>query len=135
MKRFIKDYKQIHPVKQGILIVALISILTIICLIVHINGITAWNIIISPIFLFSFYNPIITAIQQKMLHYLFSSVLIFIFLLVCIYFAGSLVSNITFSQSYELQFILLLLILFFFLFNILCQLFKGILHLLNSIDN
>jgi hypothetical protein len=55
--------------------------------------------------------------------------------LASIYFAGSLVSDITFSQSHELQFILLLLILFFFLFNILCLLFKGILHLLNSIDN
>lgn len=113
----------------------LITLISLGCLIFHQKTMFAWNLILSPAFLFCFYNPIIGAFHQKPLRYFGFSVLNFALVLMFIYISGNFVSDFSYKQSDELHFITALVITFFVLFNMLCLLFRGILYMLHEIDN
>ena len=129
------NYQKLNPLRQGIFTLLLITLVSVICLVVGQKNIQAWNMILSPIFLFCFYNPIIGAFQQKLLQYVGISILVFIFLLFYIYISGNFVSDFSYQQTDELHTITALVILFYFMFNLLCLLFRGILFMLKEIDN
>lgn len=135
MKKSLPDFKKIGPFQQGAFVMLLITIVSLGCLLFHQKSMLAWNLILSPIFLFCFYNPIIGAFQQKMLQYFAASILTFILLAMYIYISGNFVSDFSYRQSDELHIITVLVVTFYFMFNLLCLLFRGILFMLNEIDN
>lgn len=135
MKKYLPDFKEIGPLQQGAFVILLITIVSLCCLLFHQKNMQAWNLILSPIFLFCFYNPIIGAFQQKLLQYFATSILTFILLAMYIYVSGNFVSDFSYKESDELHIITILVIAFYFMFNLLCLLFRGILFLLNEIDN
>ena len=89
----------------------------------------------EQLFLFCFYNPVIGAFQQKLLQYTGFSVLTFILLSMYIYISGNFVSDFSYSKSDELHIMTVLVVLFYLLLNLLCLLFRGILYMLEQIDN
>ncbi len=135
MKKHLPDLKNTGPLQQGIIIMLLITLLSLSCLLFHQSGMFAWNLILSPVFLFCFYNPIIGAFQQKPLRYFGTSVLIFTLLTMYVYISGNFISDFMYKDSNELQMMTILVITFFLLFNLICLLFRGILNLLHEIDN
>ncbi len=135
MKKYLPDIKNINPVQQGLFIVLMITLASLSCLVLNQKSMTAWNLIISPILLFCFYNPVIGIFQQKLLQYAVSSFFILLTIAVFTYISGNFVSDFSFQQSGELHYIAGLIILFYVLLYFLCLVFKGILSLLNEIDN
>lgn len=129
------DIKNLTPFQQGVIIILLVTVISLLCLLFGQKSMQAWNMIIAPLFLFCVYNPILGAFQQKLLHYTGASVLAFIIISIYIYISGNFVSEFSFKQSGELHLIFILAVLFFFLLNLLCLLFRGILYLLEQIDN
>jgi len=134
IKKYLPDFRNISPVKQGTLIIVLITALSLGCLITRQNSMLAWNLISSPIFLFCFYNPILGSFHQKPLQYLGLSTAVFFVLLMYIYISGNFVSVHSYQQSQELHAMTLLTVLFYFMFQLICVLFKGILYMLEEID-
>jgi len=135
MSAFLKpDIKNLSPFQQGIVILLLVTLISFLCLLFGQRSMQAWNMIVAPLFLFCFYNPILGAFQQKLLRYIGSSVLTFFFIAIYIYISGNFVSDFSFRQSGELHLIFILVVLFFFLLNLLCLLFRGILYMLEQID-
>jgi hypothetical protein len=135
MKKYIPDIKSISPVHQGLFIVSIITLVSLFCLISGQKSMTAWNLIISPVLLFCFYNPAIGIFQQKLLQYAVTSFFILLTIAVYAYISGNFVSDISFQQSGELHYIAGLIILFYMLLYFLCLVFKSILFLLTEIDN
>ncbi len=135
MKKSLPDFKNISPFQQGAFILVLVTILSLGCLLFRQKNMVAWNLVLSPVFLFCFYNPIIGAFQQKLLQYSASSILTFILLNMYIYISGNFVSDFSYRDSDELHFITILVITFYFMFNMLCLLFRGILYMLDEVDN
>lgn len=135
MKIALPDFKKTSPLQQGIVIMLLITLLTLGCMLFQLKSMLAWNLILSPLFLFCFYNPIIGAFQQKLLQYTGFSILTFILLAMYIYISGNFVSDFSYRQSDELHIMTLLVVLFYILLNFLCLLFRGILYMLEQIDN
>ena len=129
------NYQKLTPIRQGFFTLILITVVSLVCLVIGQKSVLAWNLIFSPIFLFCFYNPIIGAFQQKLLQYIGTSIVVFILLSAYIYFSGNFVSDFSYRQTDELHTITVLVVLFYFLFTILCLLFRGILFLLQEIDN
>ena len=134
-KKFEFNHQKLSPLRQGAFTLLLITIVSIFCLVTGQKSVLAWNMIFSPIFLFCFYNPIIGAFQQKLLQYIGISVIVFILLSGYIYFSGNFVSDLSYRQTNELHTITILVVLFYFLFTLLCLLFRGILFILKEIDN
>ena len=135
MKKSLPDFKKIGPFQQGAFVILLITFVSIGCLVFHQKSMFAWDLILSPIFLFCFYNPIIGAFQQKLLQYIGFSLLTFVLLIMYIYISGNFVSDLSYKETGELHFITVLVITFYFMFNMLCLLFRGILYMLEEIDN
>jgi len=135
MKTALPDFKKTSPLQQGIVIMLLITLLTLVCWLFQLKSMFAWNLILSPLFLFCFYNPVIGAFQQKLLQYTGFSVLTFILLAMYIYISGNFVSDFSYRQSDELHIMTALVVLFYLLLNLLCLLFRGILYMLEQIDN
>ena len=135
MKTALPDFKKTSPLQQGIVIMLLITLMTLVCWLFQLKSMFAWNLILSPLFLFCFYNPVIGAFQQKLLQYTGFSVLTFILLAMYIYISGNFVSDFSYRQSDELHIMTALVVLFYLLLNLLCLLFRGILYMLEQIDN
>ncbi len=135
MKTALPDFKKTNPLQQGIVIMLLITLMTLVCWLFQLKSMFAWNLILSPLFLFCFYNPVIGAFQQKLLQYTGFSVLMFILLAMYIYISGNFVSDFSYKQSDELHIMTALVVLFYLLLNLLCLLFRGILYMLEQIDN
>ena len=135
MKTALPDFKKTNPLQQGIVIMLLITLMTLVCWLFQLKSMFAWNLILSPLFLFCFYNPVIGAFQQKLLQYTGLSVLTFILLAMYIYISGNFVSDFSYRQSDELHIMTALVVLFYLLLNLLCLLFRGILYMLEQIDN
>ncbi len=135
MKTALPDFKKTNPLQQGIVIMLLITLMTLVCWLFQLTSMFAWNLILSPLFLFCFYNPVIGAFQQKLLQYTGFSVLTFILLAMYIYISGNFVSDFSYRQSDELHIMTALVVLFYLLLNLLCLLFRGILYMLEQIDN
>ncbi len=135
MKKYLPDIKNINPVQQGLFIVLMITLASLSCLVLNQKSMTAWNLIISPILLYCFYNPVIGIFQQKLLQYAVSSFFILLTIAVFTCISGNIVSDFSFKQVSELHYIAGLILLFYVLLYFLCLVFKGILSLLNEIDN
>ena len=135
MKTALPDFKKTNPLQQGIVIMLLITLMTLVCWLFQLKSMFAWNLILSPLFLFCFYNPVIGAFQQKLLQYTGFSVLTFILLAMYIYISGNFVSDFSYRQSDELHIMTALVVLFYLLLNLLCLLFRGISYMLEQIDN
>ncbi|HOY40282.1 MAG TPA: hypothetical protein PLX60_00385 [Chitinophagales bacterium] len=135
MKKYLPDIKNINPVQQGLFIVLMITLASLSCLVFNQKSMTAWNLIISPILLYCFYNPVIGIFQQKLLQYAVSSFFILLTIAVFTCISGNIVSDFSFKQVSELHYIAGLILLFYVLLYFLCLVFKGILSLLNEIDN
>lgn len=135
MKKIIADYKNIHPIKQGVFFLLLISLFAVSCLIFNIKNMMAWNMLILAFMLFCVFNPVISTFQQKLLQYFLFSIPVFIGLLFYVYFVGNFISNINYNQSHELHFIALLIIIFYALAIMFSLIFRGVLHFLENVDN
>ncbi len=128
------DYKNLSPFQQGMLSALLVTFISLFCLVFHQNSMQAWDMLLTPILLLCFYNPILGAFQQKPLQYFGISVLVFISIAAYIYISGNFVSTISYKQSGELHLFAVLIVVFYFLLNLLTLLFRGILYLLKHID-
>lgn len=128
------DYKNLNPFQQGIFAALLVTFIALFCLIFHQNSMQAWDMLLTPILLFCFYNPILGAFQQKPLRYFGLSVFVFISIAVYIYLTGNFISSFSYQQTGELHLFAVLIVVFYFLLNLLTLLFRGILYLLKHID-
>ena len=128
------DIMSFNPLKQGAFTMLLITLVSLLCFLFHIRSMQAWNMILSPIFLFSSYNPIIGAFQQKWGRYLAVSALVFVVLAMYIYISGNFVSQYSYRESDELHRFTALAIIFYFLLNLVCIMFRGVLYMLETID-
>lgn len=133
-KKLHLDIKNIPPLQQGVFILLLVSAFSIGCLVFGFKGVQAWNLILSPLFLYCFYNPVIGAFHQKPLQYAGESALIFCLLGGFIYVSGSFISDFSYGMTVELHWMTALVILFYILLSFLSQIFRGILYLLEQID-
>jgi hypothetical protein len=89
---------------------------------------------LSPMFLFCCYNPIIGAFQPNWPRYAGLSLLTFIVLSMYIYISGNFISDVPYSDSDEMHRFTALIVIFYFLVNVLCLMFRGVLFLLEHID-
>lgn len=128
------SYKNTNPIQQGIFCIVLVTIISIICLVCRIKSIQSWNMILSPIFLFCFYNPIIGVFKQKMFQYAAISTIVLVILAFFIYLAGSFVSELSYAKVEELHKITALVFLFYFLLYTISIVFRAVLYLLNEVD-
>ncbi|MDB5226476.1 MAG: hypothetical protein JWN78_669 [Bacteroidota bacterium] len=90
--------------------------------------------ILSPIFFFIFYNPIIGVFQQKLLQYFTLSMIAFFSLVTYIYISGNFVSGSSFMQLEELHWMTKAVAIFYFMLNLICLLFRGIIYMLEQLD-
>jgi hypothetical protein len=128
-------FKDLDPMQQAIVCAALISLLSIGCLLFGERSILAWSILISPVILYTFINPIRGIFTEKnRLRYIGISVLCFVGLGFFDYAAGSIVSEVKYSESRELILFTFLIALFYFMCYFLSFVFKGILNFLEDID-
>ncbi|HQV78483.1 MAG TPA: hypothetical protein PLJ42_05290 [Chitinophagales bacterium] len=127
------NLKNVPPIKQGLAIVLIILIVSIVCLIIDKRDVMTWNFIIIPLFLFSVYNPIIGILQHKLLPYIGMSCLVFIVLVAFVYFTGNFVSKFPYSQVQELHTILPTIIIFYIMFHFLSFIFRTALNFLKEI--
>jgi len=128
------SFKDTHPIQQGLFCVALVTLISLFCLLFRIRSMQAWNVILSPVFLFCSYNPIIGIFRQKLFQYTAISILVLIGLSFYIYVAGNLVSDFSFKQSNELHLIAALAFVFYFLLFTISIVFRAVLYLLNEVD-
>lgn len=135
LKKIPFNIKNLHPLYQGIFIFILISTISISCYLLNIESIHVWNLLISPLFLYCCYNPIIGAFHQKQLQYFIISTIIFVLLGYYIYVSGNYLSTVSFNSALELQSMTALVVLFYILVQVLCLLFRGILFLIDEIDH
>lgn len=134
IKRSHFDFRKIGPLQQGSFTFLLITIISLICFAFRLRTMQAWNMILSPVFLYICYNSILGAFRQKWFQYIGQSIVIFILLCLYIYIAGNFVSDFSYRETDELQRITVLVILFYFLLNLLCLVFRSLLNLLEQID-
>ena len=129
------DIKNFGPLKQGALCMLLVTLFSLGSWILHVKSIQSWSIILSPIFIYSVYNPIIGAFREKKpWTYVAWSLLMFIVLGMYIYISGTFVSDISYRESDELHRFTALAIIFYFLVNILCLMFRGVIYMLEHMD-
>ncbi|MBK9328712.1 MAG: hypothetical protein IPM95_05190 [Sphingobacteriales bacterium] len=129
------DCVNLSPFQQGMLSALLVTLISIVCLVFHQDSMLAWDMLISPILLFCFYNPVLGAFQQKPLQYFTKSTLIFISIAFYILFSGNFISVFSYKQSGELHLFTALIIIFYLLMHLLTLIFRGILYLLTQIDD
>lgn len=128
------NLKDVHPIQQGLFSMALVSLIAFICYILQIKSMLAWSMILSPVFLFSCYNPIIGAFKEKPLPYTAVSILVLLIISFYIYLLGNLVSDFSYQKTPELHLIAALVFIFYFLLSTLCIVFRVILYLLHEAD-
>jgi hypothetical protein len=127
--------KDLNPMQQALVSAALIGIFSIGCLVFGQRQIMAWNILISPVILYAFINPVMGIfIDKDRLKYVGVSFLSFIVLGFLAYLAGSLVSFLKYSETRELVLFTFLIVLFYFLSYLLSFIFKGVLGFLEDAD-
>jgi phosphatidylserine synthase len=105
------------------------------CLLLNHKSIMAWNMVLSPIFLFCAYNPIIGVFHTNWWRYTYTSFLVLILVALYIYISGNFISEYSYRNTQELQRLSVLVFIFYFLLNLLCVVFKAILDLLEHIDD
>lgn len=128
------DYKNLSPFQQGIMSALLVTLISIVCLVFHQNSMQVWNMLLTPILLFCFYNPVLGVFQQKPLQYFGFSLLVFISIAAYIYISGNFISTFPYKQTVELHLFTALIVVFYMLLYLLTMVFRGILYLLKSID-
>lgn len=131
----IPDFRTFNPIKQGAFILLFITLISISCFIIGQKSMLVWTLIMLPLILFCLYNPILGLFQQKMLQYYFQSVLTFLILLMYAYISGSFISEFPYLPSRELHILTFAVIVFYLVLHISCLLFRGILFILNDIDD
>jgi hypothetical protein len=129
------DIRKIGPFRQGGLAMILVTIVTLFCFFFKIKTMQSWNMIFSPIFLYCCYNPILGAFREKWLPYIAYSILVFLVLAMYIYVSGNFVSDFSYRHSDELHRMTVLAVIFYFLLNLLCLMFRGVLYLLETMDD
>ncbi len=132
-KKISFNLKNTTPIQQGLVVLCAIVLISIVCVAIQKRDVMYWNFIIIPFFLFTVYNPIIGAFQKKLLPYMGISALVFIGLAATVYFLGNLVSNFSYGEVRELHIIAPTILIFYFMFNFLCFVFRSALHYLNRI--
>lgn len=128
------DLRHYGPLKQGALAFALVTLVSLICIVFHLHAMQSWNMMLSPMLLFSCYNPIIGAFRPHLLKYVLLSMPVFVLLALYIFISGNFISDYAYKDSDELHLITVLIIVFYFLLNLVCLMFRGVLYMLESID-
>lgn len=132
--RYIPDIRNIGAIKQGVTTLIIILLITICCAIIGLKSIVMWNLIYLPLFLFCVYNPVLGGFQQNFILYLVQSVAIFILLMIFAYFLGNLIATTSYNNTPELHTMTILMVLFYFMFQLICVVFRGVIKLLHEID-
>ncbi len=133
-KRIVINYKNINPIQQGLFCAFLVTIIALCCSIFQVKSMQAWDMILSPIFIFCCYNSIIGAFVQKPIQYTIISIFVLFILSFYIYILGNFVSNFSYQESQELHLIVALVFVFYVLLYLLCIVFRIILYLLHEAD-
>lgn len=128
--------KDLQPPQQALVSAALIGLFAIACLLAGVRDMLAWNILIAPVILYAFMNPVMSIfVRTRQLRYVGISILCYFGLGAFAYAAGSLVSTTAYSAAPELLLMTILVVLFYFLSYLLAFLFKGVLAMLEEVDN
>ncbi|MFN8283752.1 MAG: hypothetical protein U0U67_11085 [Chitinophagales bacterium] len=122
------------PVKQGLFTFGLVSIIALLCAVFSKPNRTEFGIILSPIFLYCFFNPFLGALSKHLGKYILQSIAVFFALGIYIVLLGCFVTHTKFSALEELQSIILLVFVLYFLVNFLGLVFRGLMAALNVID-
>jgi hypothetical protein len=134
VKNSLSFFKKLSPLKQGVATLVLLALIAIACIISGQKSVLAWSFLLIPISFFCVYNPILSILQAKVIMYEVISFLLFFGIMAVFYFIGNHVSTISFSQSTEVRAMTGVAFIFFFVFHGACQIFRGVLSLLNEID-
>lgn len=122
------------PFKQGIFTFILINIISIVCLLFTKRNSTLIGIILSPIFLYCFFNPFLGVLSKNLIKYILQSVLIFFLLGFYIIIIGGFVTHTKFINIIELQSMTILVFVLYFLVNFLGLIFRGLIAGLEIMD-
>ena len=127
--------KDLNPVQQAFMCAILIGIFSLGCLLFQEHSIMSWNILISPVILFTIMNPLMGIfIDKNRIHYIAISLFCFILLGLIAYLAGCMVSTIKYAESRELILFTFLISLFYCMIYFISFIFKGVVGFLESID-
>jgi hypothetical protein len=129
------DIESINPLYQGFFTVLLVSCCALYCFIFNHTSMQAWNMVLSPIFLFCSYNPIIGVFHKNWWRYTLYSFLVLLGVSFYIYISGNFISVCSYGNTEELQRLTALVFIFYFLLNLISIVFKAILYLLKHIDD
>ncbi len=129
------DIRSINPLYQGFFTVLLVSCCALYCFLFNHRSMQAWNMVLSPIFLFCSYNPILGVFHKNWWKYTSFSFLVLVGIAFYIYISGNFISEFSYGDTEELQRLTALVFIFYFLLNLLCVVFKAILYLLKHIDD
>jgi len=126
--------KDTTPIQQGLFSVAFITVISLCCLLFGVRSMLSWSMIMSPFILFCCYNPIFGIFKQKPIPYFCVSVIILIILAMYVFLSGNFVSDFSYKETQELHLIAALITVFYVMLNMLCIVFRVILHLLVEAD-
>lgn len=122
------------PLKQGLFTLILVTLISIGCFVFAKPNKTEFGLILSPMFLYCFFNPFLGALSKKIGKYILQSIAVFLGLGIYIILLGQFVTHTKFSTLEELQSITILIFVLYFLVNFLGFIFRGLLSALDFID-
>lgn len=122
------------PIYQGIVSCILILMISFFCYILKIKEINSWGILLSPAFLFCFYNPFLGIIHTSRIKYILKSFVMLIIIWLLIILVGCWMNNTNLKSVEQLHIIILANLLFYIMLVILSFVFSGILSFLKNVN-
>ena len=132
--QLINKTSSFSPFKQGLFTFVLVNIIALACFFFTNRNTTTIGIILSPIFLYCFFNPFLGVLSKQLVKYILQSVVIFFLLGFYIIEIGSFITHTKFVNIIELQSMTILIFVLYLLVNFLGLIFRGIINGLEILD-
>lgn len=132
--KLIEKTNYFSPFKQGVFTFILINIISLICFLFTKRNSTTIGIILSPIFLYCFFNPFLGVLSKELVKYIIQSVIMFFILGFYIINIGGFVAQTKFAEIIELQSMTALIFVLYLLVNFLGLVFRGLINGLEILD-